>query len=312
MVSPVIWQPFIEEAIVEKQNLISMGLVNVSNYPFAGKYFPRPVQNHYEDIADSTLVDDTVTLTPETWTDYQENIVACSRGHAIYGTTYDTMIRGNDGIKTIGTQIIPVVTNLIQTSLVSATSGVFSTALASTHYVDNSAVGDGLPTIGNIEKAIQSKMGENMLDFDTMIVSSNHFAYLNEKYAMMQISSDNAGPTVTYRGDITMLGRYKVMINDTLCAAESGSYPIFLVGGKPWQLYWQKNISIGTDFDLLTGAGKDILAWYTSYAPAISGVSWTHTSYNPTDAQLATAGYWTAVGNAKHTKLVKVLYTGAS
>jgi len=100
------------------------------------------------------------------------------------------------------------------------------------------------------------------------------------------------------------------MVNDSLCVASGTDYPIYAVGGQPWQLYWQKNITIGNQFELLTGGGQDLLAWYTAFAPALSGLSWTHTAWDPTDAELQTGSYWTAVANAKNTKIIKVLYKG--
>jgi hypothetical protein len=136
-----------------------------------------------------------------------------------------------------------------------------------------------------------------MNDIDTIILHSIKYAQFVKDGFIKYIDAGEYGSNMLYKGTIpTYLGK-KVVINDTLCASftdgAATKYPTYLVKGQPWYLGYQKTLNVKYDEDILTGGGKQELAWYTHFLPHVRGVSYTSATANPTTANLATASSWT-------------------
>lgn len=317
-VTPVSWTPHIQEALVTENNIFSQGFVEIdmsSPITQGGKVFTRPYQDNLDTIDSVTKILANTTLTPTTLADYQENLVVCHVGDAYYETEYDRITRGSNGLDAAMVQRGAIVLKALQNYMINVINGAFSTGgtLATSHVYD--ATGEATQNFGTwvATKAAQTKFGEQMDIFDAYIMNSVTFAELMIAGTGDYSYASEFSNMVQKTGKIpTFLGK-RVFINDTLCAVDSnGNYPVYMMSGSPLYLAWQKNVRVYEDFVPATGGGTYQTYWYADFVPAIKGVSWTHTAYDPTVGDLATVGYWTKVFENKHIKMLKVIVAPAT
>jgi hypothetical protein len=67
-------------------------------------------------------------------------------------------------------------------------------------------------------------------------------------------------------------------------------YALFVFSNKNQSAWHFLNVKY--DEDILTGGGKQELAWYTHFLPHVRGVSYKASTPNPTTGNLATASSW--------------------
>jgi hypothetical protein len=298
-IAPTLWTPFIQEALQQKANILSMGLVTIdSNAPVgtSGDYMKIPIQSPLSTVAVAQRITSSTTLTPVDPAQVEEIGVVCHIGDSYKTTEVDKLTSGVDGLKLFSSQILPTALLGIQTYFASVAKGLFGTGgqLATTHTYnpDNETL-----SAENLAKGLQAVYGENIDSVDTIILHSSKYAELMiDNLIKFVPATDFAGQTL-FTGTVpTYLGK-KVVVNDTMCASytdgQATKYPTYLTIGQPFYLGWQKTLDVKYDTDILTGGGKDILAWYVHFVPHVKGVSWTQATANPTTGNLETVGYWT-------------------
>jgi len=318
---PAFWTPWLLESLIRKANILGMGFVDIDTaapITKSGKVYHRPHTLNLENIAVANKYIATTTLTPTQGTDSQENIVVCHFGDAYYETEYDNIVRGDRAMDGYRKQLADVVNNLIQDWMCSMVKGVFATTLATSHTYDYTAIGDGLIGVDPIINACQTKLGEDMSSMTGMIMHSKIQADMIKDSLIEYYDAATFGSEILYKGAkaVPTYQGMRIFVNDTLCAptGEIGAYiyPTYVLKGQPFYLAWQRTLRTEMDRDILTGGGKDILAWYVDFAPAIKYVSWVHTSYDPTAANLETGAYWEKVSgiNDKNIPIIRILTKG--
>jgi hypothetical protein len=298
-ITPNLWTPFVQEGLKKTQNLISMGLVEVdTNSPVSesGQYLNLAYQQPLSLIKSVQRITTSTTLTPTANNDMQEIGVVCHVGDAYYEPAVATLERGFDGIAAIGSQISEVALLGIQDYLVSVAKGQFATGgvLATTH-THNPA--GGALTVDAIVDGVEEVYDENLDSVTSILMHSAKFAGFLKDNLVTYVDAADFGADILYTGKIpTILGK-RVLLNNTLCASfvDGGAtkYPTYLTMGQPWYLGYQQTLRVKTDEDILTGGGKNIIAWYADFLPHIKGVSYTSGGANPTTGTLETIGNWT-------------------
>ncbi len=312
--TPVNWTPWIQEALVSKANILSMGLVEQDTTSIVnqgGKYFVRPYQENLREIANPVTYNSGTTITATTASDYKENLVVAHIGDGYYETEYDRITRGAAGLDSLMLQRAEIVLDTVQDFLISAVKGAFAGPLASSHVYNAYSVGTGYFDIGAATKAVQTIYGEDMDKFDAYIMPSAIYSDLIIEGTASYESASDFSSSIMATGRIpTFLGK-RVLLNDSLCQPVTvGSdtvYPVYIVRGKPLYLAWQRNVRVYEDFEPAVGGGKYSVFWYADFVPAVKGISWTHTAYDPTQSDLETSTYWNKVFENKHITICKVL-----
>jgi hypothetical protein len=312
--TPVNWTPWIQEALVSKANILSMGLVEQDTDSIinqGGKYFVRPYQENLREIANPVNYNSSTTITAATASDYKENLVVAHIGDGYYETEYDRITRGVAALDSLMLQRAEIVLDSVQDYLIAAVKGAFATQLATSHVYNAYSVGDGYFDINAATKAVQTIYGEDMDKFDAYIMSSTIYSDLIIQGTASYESASNFSNSIMATGKIpTFLGK-RVLLNDSLCTpvtiGEATVYPIYIVRGQPLYLAWQRNVRVYEDFEPAIGGGKYSVFWYADFVPAVKGISWVHTSYDPSEADLGTGSYWSKVYEDKHITMCKVL-----
>jgi hypothetical protein len=312
--TPVNWTPWIQEALVSKANIVSMGFVEQdmsSVIAQGGVTFTRPYQANLRDQSSPVAYNASTTITPSTGSDYLEHFVVAHIGDGYYETEYDRITRGSNGLDALMLQNAEVVNDKIQDYLMYAISGVFKTALATSHVYNHSAVGSGTFGTAAVTIGTQTKFGEDMDKFDGYIMNSLTYAEaIVAGTAKFEYASDISNSIFATGKIPTYLGK-RVLINDTLCVAEvvggETLYPVYVVKGKPFFLAWQRNVRVYEDFEPAIGGGKYSVYWYADFVPAVKGVSWDLSTYVADSSTLASGASWAKVFEDKHIGILKIL-----
>lgn len=315
-ITPVNWAPFIQEALVTTENIFSQGFVEIDMYSpvtAGGKYFVRPYQENLDSVDDPQKIISSTTLTPSMLSDYSENLVVCHTGDAYSETEYDRITRGSNGLEAAMVQRGEIVLKMLQNYMINTISGAFASALATSHVYDATGDGSGAWGTYTAAKAAQVKFGEQMDIFDSYIMNSVTFSELLIAGTASYEFAGSFSNSIMQTGKIPAFLGKRVFINDTLCAVNGeGNYPVFMMSGQPLYLAWQKDVTVYEKFVPETGHGRYEVYWYADFVPAVKGISWTHTSYDPSAADLANGSYWTKVFEDKHIKMLKVIVKPAS
>jgi hypothetical protein len=315
-VNPVIFTPFIQEALVTVNNILNMGIVEIDTSSVirqGGEYFVRPYQENLDAIDNIQRITTTTTLTPSEASDFKETLVSCHIGDSYKEIALDRITRGSAGLDALKLQKAEIILRGLQNYLISTVKGVFATELATSHVYNGSVVGSGIFGIGMATMATQTIFGEQMDDFDAYIMNSVTYQELVTAGAAQFLSASEFSNQILRTGRVpTFLGK-RVYLNNTLCAADTTTtpgttlYPIFITKGNPLYMAWQQDVVAYDDFDPAVGHGTYKTYWYADFVPAVKGVSWTHTTFNPTTTELETGSYWTKVFEDKNIPIIKVL-----
>lgn len=296
------WEPYIRAAMLQHATLQSMGLVRIEDGVNAsgGKYFSKPIEDSLDSISNPQQYDATTTITPTTLSDYQEDVVLAHYGDGVYGNDYNRLVRGtSDTIDQARTQLAQNNENVLESYLVSATKGIFDTALATSHEYDKSTEGDGYFTMGGIYDLKQGIWGENMNRANTIVAPSIIYRDMLENG--LTSTSQRMLDAAIFEGKILQLGDMQVMINDTLCESTTNDagdtvYPVYVMAGQPYYLGFQSRLRAETDRDPAVGGGKDFLYWYADFAPHIEFLDWNTSVVDPEKSDLETGANWSKVG----------------
>lgn len=325
-IAPEIWEPYIRAELVRKFNILSSGLVTINpNDPTTqgGTHYTTPYEDNLASHASFEKYDASTTITPTTSSDYKGTVVVAHRGVGTYGLNYNTLIKGlEDTNATTRLQLPEFTLRQIQKSLVNTIKGVFkNTAVKSTHL--NSTyknIGDGLVSFGLFNEVPEQIWGENYDMVNTIIC---HSKIKNDIYNLIGydfIPADQIGTDMLYQGNeiLNRIDGKTIIVNNELGEQNSdGTYPIYFFAGQPLYLGYQNDLRVFTEFNPAVGGGKESLYAYVDFAPAVKYISWDDTTYDPTDAQLATGTKWAKIGLNDIDKMigvgrVDVKYSGGS
>lgn len=306
---PQVWQNFVLEQLPTLNNVINQGFVQMDTAPAAGDQLVRmPMLDNIYNYASASKITTSSTPTASALTDYQENAVVIHREFGLKLDGLNPIIQGVDLLNMVGTQISSAVIKDQQDFLAAATTGVFTSALSSTHTYDVSAVGAGTIDEKVIIDALQTKIGEALTNIDGMIVHSKVYADLVKLGFILNVQAPVFINGVVTSGNVpTFMGK-RVYINDTMCAVSSSTYPTFLVTGQPWYVGIQKNMTIEPYRDVRTGGGTNEIWVRYHFAVGFRGVSYTSATMNPDTSDLTSGAAWTTKAtDAKLIKCVKLV-----
>ena len=200
----------------------------------------------------------------------------------------------------------------IETAIFNTVKGAFgsSGALEGTHQNDQS----GSSLTNAMITSTKFLLGEAFNQFDTMVVSSTHMQSLINLGTVDYVDAGSLGADILLRGIIPVWAGMRVVVNDTLCPAWTGSvYPIYLMGGQPLRISYQRPLRMESDRDIVLAAGTNRFVSSVHFAPHVKGVSYSSSgtptaTTNPTNAQLATASNWEKVAtNDDAIRIVQLL-----
>jgi len=298
------WNDFTAEAIVAANTIQSQGFVQTDTAPKMANggdmmYLPsvEPINTGVD-----TQITSSSTLSATALTDQVEKGVVVRREKAWVISDFWKTTQGTDLLKLVAPQVSQFIAEQQQTFLAAVTAGVFGGPLLDTHVYDGTG---GTITQSAIGSAALL-MGEKMSGLTGLVMHSKVFNdALQDGLATYQnISGVIDG--IFQQGMIPFMMGKKVWLNDAMCAATNSVYPTYLVGGQPWYIGFQKNITFEEYREPMSAGGQDNLIVRYHYCPHIKGVSYTNATMNPTAAQLATTTYWTQTALDKNIKLVQL------
>jgi hypothetical protein len=302
--------PFVQLGLYTKNVITGQGLVAVdTNPPFkkGGEIFTTPVQLSLDNMTGMTKITASTTLTPVSIDDSSIKVFSTMLGDAISTTDYETIHRGINANQQLGTQIGEYVAREVQSKLFKyMLDGVFGTAgaLTATNVYDASSIGNTWLDLKAVNRA-RTVLGESGMAMDTLMVHSEQYKDLLEQGITMATGTVYLNGILT-TGEVPMFMGYKVLINDTLCAPTDDVYNAYLVGGQPFYLGYQRNITLEQDRNILVGGGTDIVAFNVALGCAIQGVSYVSATMNPASSVLATPATWSLVDDYRNVKLIQI------
>lgn len=317
-INPDEWRSWIVNMMQPLNDVFNQGFVQLdtgADIPAKGIVGQIPVLHSLADDADDEAIAAGTTVTPTGFTDHSEvfPIVYRGKGWTIDNVTQSTS--GNNPLASTQGQIALYFTRQNQKKIVAMINGLFAAngALVATHQSDKSAEAD--PSIQYnggqyIVDASESILGEQWQDVDTIICHSKVASMLIKGglTGTMQslIFRDNAIQT----GNVTTFLGKKVVINNTLCAPTGNVYPTYITVGQPVYVGFRKQLDVFPYFNPAVGGGSNQIFCYTSYGVGMRGVTWSAGTYNPSTANLSTAGNWTKVAQSvKDIKLIQLKTT---
>ena len=311
---PVQWQEWFVNQLVQKNNMIAQGLVQLDTTLIgAEKRVRTPIFKSLSTLgnAPSTRAAGN-TLTTQALTDTSELAPVINRWDGIYNYGITAELQGKDALEMLKYQIPEVVSRDIQNALYSLTKGAFVSALTSHTY---NALTESAPstTISYelLNVAAQHVLGETMTNLTAVVMNSKSLTDAINKGMATWTSS--AGYDLATGGRLAQMFGMKVITNDTLCASytsgENTIYPVFLVGGTPWKIQWQKNLSY--ELYRIPTTDQNNLIWHYSFSPSIPGTSYIDATDTPTNIELLTATFTKTAENDSDIKLVKIETVGA-
>lgn len=294
-------------------------LSNASGYvtPDTGYTQAIPVWNTLS--GSSVQITTSLTTTINNLTDYKDVGVWIEREKAWGADQMLRVVAGRDATTEIARQLGEYWASEIHRVFVSGVfTGVFATALATTHTYDDSGNTINIP--GLIQA--KNKLGDNGDLLNSISMHSKVFGdALNDKVVTYDKSTVDSYGT----GEVAMILGMKPYVTDKL-AATTAVYPvllgmkgsaIYLFRPRPKAQFSDANVfqintgTVSIDIELnriaTTGGGQDQLISRASFLVHIPGVKFDTTSVtsNPTDTQLATGSNWSKV--VSDDKLIKLV-----
>ena len=269
-----------------------------------GATFTLPFWN---DIGGDSAVgsdDPDAVLTPSNITQGREVAVKLFRANAWAAMDITkSILAGDDPMERIAQLIAGWWVRDQQSILLNSLTGIFATALASTHVHDVSGEAKALDEAVILDG--KQKLGDAADSLTALVMHSAKYTALQKKLLIDYIGAE---------GDIrfpTFLG-YRVIVDDS-CPASGGNYTTYLFG--PGSVaYGEGTPKVPTEYkrDALAGngMGQETLVTRREFIFHPRGLRWTSTSMvgsSPTNAELATAANWAKAFTDKAIKIVKIV-----
>ncbi len=256
------------------------------------------------------------TLTPVAMSQRLERAAWLSREFAVSSEQMVAIVAGTDPIAEAANQFGTLIAKEVQSAAISALTGVFTTALLTTHVLDDTG------NIVSAEKLLAAKLkiGDAMDMLGVMICNSKVYGDMITK----SIAIQSGASTESYSsGEVGRALGMAVMAEDALTLA-GGIYKTYLAApgavgfkfrNRPQQALNSANIvNVATDNGViaefessrqhLTGGGTDTVSCRISFLVHPLGMQFAE-SVNPTNASLATGSNWTKV--VTDDKLIKMV-----
>jgi hypothetical protein len=210
---------------------------------------------------------------------------------------------GDDPMDRIAKLIASWWTRDQQTILINSLTGIFATALSSTHVHD--VTGGSTALSSDVILDGKQLLGDASDSLSAIVMHSAKYTALQKALLIDYIGAE---------GDIrfpTFLG-YRVIVDDS-CPLANGNYTTYLFG--PGSVaYGEGTPKIPTEYlrsPLVgNGSGQETIVTRREFIFHPRGVRWTSSSMagsSPTNAELATAANWAKVWDTKNIKIVKIL-----
>ena len=269
-----------------------------------GKTFTLP---YWNDISgDSVVADDdpSHSITPENIAQSYETAIKLFRTAAWSAMDITkSMGGGDDPLERIANLIAGWWTRDMQTILINTLTGIFATALASTHVHD--VTGSSTALSADVILDAKQKLGDAADSLSAIVMHSAKYTALQKALLIDYIGAE---------GDIrfpTFLG-YRVIVDDS-CPLANGNYTAYLFG--PGSVaYGEGAPKIPTEYLRSPlagyGSGQETLITRREFIFHPRGVRFTSSSLtglSPTNAELATANNWAKMWDTKLIKIVKIL-----
>lgn len=309
-----LWADYAQENLMTHGTILAAGMVEENTSPELigrGDYTNEPKLKPLTETGDDEqiLPDTDVSLASQEG--YAEYGVVVRRAKGWNEEDLVQIISGISPFASSEAQFAEYVARQIERQFVALTNGVFGTALASSHVLDET----GTPFSFTMVADAAGLMGEAMQTIDRITCHSSMLTSWVKQGIVTYVDAAAFGENVLRNGvrAIPVVMDKRVVVNDVLCAPTGSDYPTYLSGGQPYRLSWQRRIRLENDRDIRKAAGTNF--WVASWhiAPHVKGVSYSASSIpstptNPTPAQLATANKWERVAtNAEDIKLVKIV-----
>lgn len=267
----------------------------------------------------NTLSGDSVQITTATsttinnFTDYKDIAVWVEREKAWGSDQMIAVVAGKDPTEEIARQLGMYGAIEMHRIAMKTLTGVFATALGTTHTYDGS--GDVI----NPDSIVEAKylLGDNNDLLKVIVMNSKVEA---DAIKQKILTYDNGGADTYNTGRVGNLLGLAPTISDKLAAVSSvyssfigaiGSM-IYKLRNRPVQRFTNANVykigqfEVELNREAKTAGGQDELIMRWSGLTHVPGVQWNGTvASNPTDAQLATGANWTKV--ATDDKLIKLV-----
>lgn len=315
LVVPEVWSAYAQENLPFHSTIQASGKIEINNAPDViggDEYTREPKFKPLSSSGDAERIQPATNVTLDKLGAYAEYGVIARRAKGWSQEDLASIATGADPMAAGMSQFTEYWARQIEKSLHSVVKAVFGTsgALTSTHQVDNS--GSALK-VSHLPDG-KFLLGEAFDVFDAMVVSSTHMASLTKLGIVDYVDAGAFGESILRTGRIPVVMGMQVVVNDTLCAAWSGStYPIYLLGSQPIRVSFQRPVRMESDRDIKLAAGTDIFVSSTHFAPHVKGCSWSssgtiNADKNPTEATLATASKWEKVAtNDSDIRIVQIL-----
>ena len=303
IIVPDVWNDYILEKTAETSTLLVSGILANDDAikalaNGAGQTVNMPF---FQDLTGSAerggVGFDGDSLTPKGITSGKDVAVKIFAGNAWDSSDFAGLLSGTKPLEAIASRVVDFWNREKQKSLLASLSGVFSTALATTHTLDISALAGDLAVIG-ASSTLDAKqlLGDKAGGLEAMAMHSATYAKLQKDQLI--VYEKVADQTITIP---TYLG-YVVIVDDGL-PVEAGVYTTYLFGkGAVGYSDVALDNAVETDRDTLGGA--DVLISRSGWIMHPRGIKWNTTTFNPTDEQLATGANWSKVYEDKNIRMI--------
>jgi hypothetical protein len=269
-----------------------------------GATFTLPYWNDLS--GSSTVADDdpTHSITPGNIAQSYETAVKLFRNAAWSAMDITKSIgAGDDPLERIANLIASWWVRDQQTILIQSLTGIFATALASTHVHDVHGAATALSADVILDG--KQKLGDAADSLSAIIMHSAKYTALQKALLIDYIGAE---------GDIrfpTFLG-YRVIVDDS-CPLDTGNYTTYLFG--PGSVaYGEGSPKVPTE-SLRSplagyGSGQETLITRREFIFHPRGLRWTSSSMagsSPTNVELATAANWAKAWDTKNIKIVAII-----
>lgn len=304
VIVPDVWNDYILEETVKTNALLNSGILandtaiqelangagDVVNMPF------------FQDLTGSAerggIGFDGTPLTPKKITSEKDIAVKIFGANSWDSSDFAGLLSGAKPLEAIASRVVGFWNEQKQNSLIASLNGVFTTALSSSHVLDISALTGGAEII-SASSTIDAKqlLGDKAGGLTAMAMHSATYSKLQKDQLI--IYETVAGQDIhipTYLG-------YRIIVDDNL-PVSAGTYTTYLFGAGAvgYSDIALGDIAVETDRD--TQGGVDVLTSRSGWIMHPRGVKWATTTFNPTDAELATGANWARVYDPKNIRMV--------
>ena len=302
MAYPIQWSGYFQDALTRKNTIYSPGLVSTTFVPVnevAGEISERWYNDDLESVVTHTrIASDSTTVTAGALTSDVEKHAVYQSGFGMKEAQFDAIRKGSSGIDGAITQIADTAIRDDQTIMKAVMDGVFATALNSTHYTDFS----GSAISGKLFNELAwDSLGEAADELTTIVMHSNTMRKLSN--VMGYDEAEKFG--IAAAGLVRVLNGLRVVINDTVCAASSNKYPVYLSGDNALFTEYHENLRILEDDKPAVGGGTKEYYVYRTAKYGVNGVGWASSSAPTSDSDLQTGSNWTKKLDNKQILLLK-------